>query len=301
MELQDYIRILRRRGWIIILLVLMTAVAAFAFSKLQTPVYKSSVDILIQPARTDFGLVQSAKLLLRSYVSWMNTEVRAQQVIEQLQLDRTPGDLRSDVSFASDESRLVIQITVEDPSGDVANDIARVWRDLFVQWRTEENSKLRKEDQIDALNLDEPVYGLSRPKWKINVLAGAILGALLGGVLVFLLEWVESGVVRRPEDIDRFLGAPVLGTIPAAKIDISRPYLLGSRMPSAPALPQPSQPMLAAPPPQPETAPPAEPPPAEPAVQPAAPTEETRPTTAAAEDEVGPIEPTILLSKGDDL
>ena len=60
MELYDYIRILRRRGWIIVLLLVMISMAAFAFSKLQTEIYKSSVEILVQPARADFGLTQSA-------------------------------------------------------------------------------------------------------------------------------------------------------------------------------------------------------------------------------------------------
>jgi len=303
MELQDYIRIIKRRGWIIILLMVMTAAAAFAFSKLQTPIYKSSVEILVQPARPDFGLAQSAKLLLRSYVSWMNTDTRAQKVIEQLQLDRIPGELRSDVAIASDESRLVIQITVEDPDGDLANDIARTWRDLFIQWRTDENSLLRKEDQVKATQLDEPVYGLARPKWKINVLAGAIFGALVGGVIVFVLEWIESGVMRRPEDIDRYLGLSLVGAIPAAKIDTTRPYLLGGwgkTRESAPA----SSPAPAVVRQAPELAPtpqPIAPAPSPPPAAPPPPAEKAPPPPPAAEEEAGPVEPTILLSKGDDL
>ena len=88
------------------MLVVLTAAAAFAFSKLQTPINKSTTEILVQPARADFGITQSAKMLLRSYVSWMNTDTRAQEVIDLLSLDRVPGDLRSDVTIASDESRI---------------------------------------------------------------------------------------------------------------------------------------------------------------------------------------------------
>jgi len=291
MELQDYIRILKRRGWIIILLMVMTAVAAFAFSKLQTPIYKSSVDILVQPARADFGITQSAKMLLRSYVSWMNTNTRAQEVIDLLSLDRLPGDLRSDVKIASDESRLVIQLNVEDPDGDLANDIAQAWTDLFVQWRNSDNAKQRKEDRVEAIQLDPPRYGLDRPKWKINVLAGAIFGALVGGVIVFVLEWVESGVVRRPEDVDRYLGIPLLGAIPAPRLDVSRPYLLGARKANelTPTLPQPVQAIYV------------ESEAALPPLQAASLEVRTPPPAPRAEEAIGPIEPTILLSKGDEL
>ena len=278
MELQDYIRILRRRGWIIILLMVMTSTAAFAFGKLQTPIYQSSVEILVQPARADWGITQSAKILLRSYASWMNTNTRAQEVIDLLHLDRVPADLLGEVQVASDESRLIIQMTVEDPDGDLANDIAQAWTDIFIQWRNAENAKQRKEDRVESFQLDPPRYALDRPKWKINVVAGLVLGALIGSVITFALEWIESGVVRRPEDIDRYLGLPLLGTIPAPKLDASRPYALGntpahSEPSSAPATPGP------VPTPSPQADVPTPP--------------------SSGEEEIGPIEPTILLSKGD--
>ncbi len=318
MELQDYIRILKRRGWIIILLMVMTAAAAFAFSKLQTEIFKSSVEILIQPARADFGLTQSAKWLLRSYVAWLDTDTRAQEVIDLLSLDRLPGDLRSDVKLASDESRFVIQIDVEDPDGDLANDVAQAWTDLFLQWRNAENAKQRKEDRVEAIQLDPPRYGLARPKWKVNVLAGAILGALVGGGAIFILEWIESGVMRRPEDIERYLELPLLGTIPSPKLDTSRPYLLRGKSTQSASIPTSAplvQPDVARPEPvslpQP-VAPPYQPPPAAPQPPVKAPSEtETTPALDAApvtppapssgEEQAGPIEPTILLSKGDKL
>lgn len=217
MPLSDYVRILYRRGWILILLALLTAAAAFVFSRLQTPIYKSTIYILVQPARTDFGLTQSAKLLLRSYVSWMDTDNRAREVIELLQLDKEPSALRSDVTIASDDSRFVIQIDVENENGDLANDIAQKWADIFLQWRADENNKQRAEDRVDAIILDAPKFSRDRPNTTINMVAGAILGLLLGGVIIFVLESLESAIIRTPTDIERQFGLPVLGTIPASE------------------------------------------------------------------------------------
>ena len=61
-----------------------------------------------------------------------------------------------------------------------------------------------------------PVPGLDRPQTKINTAAGFVFGALLGVIVIFLLEWVESGIVRRPEDVERYLNVPVVGTIPGS-------------------------------------------------------------------------------------
>ena len=215
MPLIEYLRLLRRRGWILLLAAIVTAASAFVFSKIQTPIYKSTIYVLVQPARTDFGLTQSAKILLRSYVAWLDTDSRAAEVIDAIQLDRTPQDLRGDVEIASDDSRFVIQIDVEDEIGDQANDIAKKWAEIFVQWRQDQNQTQRREDRVDAFILDAPRYSLDRPNTKINVAAGAILGLLLGGVIVFALEWVESGVIRSASDIERFLGLTVAGAIPA--------------------------------------------------------------------------------------
>lgn len=222
MPLVEYLRLLRRRGWIVLLAAAVSAASAFVFSKLQTPIYKSTVYLLVQPARIDFGQTQAAKQLLRSYVAWMYTDKRAATVIDSLQLDRTPEDLRGDVEIASDDSRFVIQIDVEGEIGDQANDVARKWAELLIQWREDENQKQLREDRVDAILLDEPRYVLDRPKTRLNVAAGAILGALLGGVIVFVLEWAEAGVVRSASDVERFLGLTVLGTIPATNGDGAR-------------------------------------------------------------------------------
>ena len=69
MEFEDYVRILRKRWWIIVVAVVLTAGSALVFSKLQHPEYTSTAEIVIEPARPDWGLTQSAKMLLRTYMT----------------------------------------------------------------------------------------------------------------------------------------------------------------------------------------------------------------------------------------
>ncbi|HUN24202.1 MAG TPA: Wzz/FepE/Etk N-terminal domain-containing protein [Anaerolineales bacterium] len=217
MAINDYLRIFVRRGWIILLLSVVTAISAFVFSKLQTPIYESTVNILVQPARPDFGLAQSAKILLGSYVAYLNTNNRAQEVINTLQLDTTPDALRSGVRMREAIDTFLITIEVQSTNGDLANDIARTWADVLVQWRNDENQKQRLEDRVSALVLDEPRYSQVKPRTMINTLAGALIGLLLGAVAVFAIEYIESGIVRSRQDIERFLDMPTIGAIPPQK------------------------------------------------------------------------------------
>ena len=214
MELSDYLRILRQRGWVIILVALLTAVATFGFSKAQTTIYKSTLNLWVNPARLDFGQTQAVKELLGGYESWMQSSLRANAVINQLQLDMKPEALLGDAAFASDSLRRTVQITIKNSDPDLANDIATTWGNLLIQKQQEFNSANRQEDRITIEPQDNAKDALDRPKTKINTAAGAVFGALLGIVVIFLLEWIESGIVRRSEDVERFLDIPVIGSIP---------------------------------------------------------------------------------------
>lgn len=215
MNLMEYVRIIFRRWWIIALLMVLSMTSAFLFSRAQTPIYRATQKILMQPSRIDFGLAEATTRLMRSYVEYLDSNDRARDVIEALQLDMVPGELRQNITIDTDESRLLITIDVDLPDGNLANDIARQWGVRFIEWRNEQNERTRYEDRIRAIPVDEPTFGQIRPKTNVNVMAGGILGLLLGGLVVFVLEYLESNVIRRREDVTRSLELPVLGAIPS--------------------------------------------------------------------------------------
>jgi len=222
MELADYFRILRTRGWIIVVVAVVAAVSAFGFSKLQRPIYKSSMQVTVLPARNDLGLAETTKNLLRAYVTIIDTKRFAQQVLDRFQqdgkpLDMTAQQLKNNVIIASYEDKNVIQIDVKDRDGEQANRIALTWAREFQDWRNTENDKVRKEDRVDVVLGDNPIYSKYRPQTTINTAAGGIFGVLLGALIVAALEWIESGLVRTPADVERKLGLAVLGVIPASE------------------------------------------------------------------------------------
>ena len=126
-----------------------------------------------------------------------------------------PGELRSHAIFASDPTKLTVQIDVTMEDGPLAARVATEYGTLLEEYRTEENRDAQREDRIDAMKIDTATYSQFSPKTKINTLAGAVLGLLLGGVIVFGLEYMDSNIVRRREDVERFLDLPVLAAVPA--------------------------------------------------------------------------------------
>jgi capsular polysaccharide biosynthesis protein len=216
MNLADYVRILARRGWIMLLLAVIVGGSAFLLSRQQTPVYRSTQVVLIQPSRSDFGLTEASRLLLNSYVVFLYSEERAAEIIETLRLDMTPGQLMENATIAPDTTRLVVQIDIDSTDGDQANDIARAWGQKLVDFRSEANQQVQRADRVEAVLPDLPRYRLLSPRPYITGAAGAILGLLIGGVIVFVLEYLESSIVRRSEDLERTIEIPVLASIPRA-------------------------------------------------------------------------------------
>jgi capsular polysaccharide biosynthesis protein len=47
--------------------------------------------------------------------------------------------------------------------------------------------------------------------------AGVVFGLVIAGVVIFFLEWLEAGVIRTPEDLERQLDLTVVGAIPSIK------------------------------------------------------------------------------------
>jgi capsular polysaccharide biosynthesis protein len=159
---------------------------------------------------------------LRAYVTIIDTKRFAAQVLKRFEqagtpLDMTPEQLKDNAIIASFEDKNVIQIDVKNSDGEMGNRIAYAWAQEFRDWRELENGKVRKEDQVEVVMGDNPIYSKFRPQTTINTAAGGILGLLLGAVIVAVLEWLEAGIVRSPADVERKLGLPVLGAIPASE------------------------------------------------------------------------------------
>ncbi len=215
MDLREYARVLFKRGWMIVLIALVGGLGAIGFSKLQQPIYRSTITLGAIPARPDYGQGLVTKELLHNYSQQIVTTKMLQPVIDQLQLDITPEKLKERVNVSADEADLLINIEVKDPIQANAPKVAQTIADAFVVKHRQDNNIIDQRDRIlvDVHDGPTPVE-LFSPKTRINAVAGGILGALVGVFVVFLLEYLESAYVRNSEDVERLLGLTVLGSIP---------------------------------------------------------------------------------------
>ena len=215
MTLQEYLRILRKRGWIILLSMILGAIAAFGISYVQEEMYRATVEVSTVPARPDWGLGNTAKDLMRNFTANIKTPEVAQRVIDRAQLDMNPYVLLGDLQVEPDASTFTVKIQASNPDGEVARLIALTLADEFVEERTNYYAQQDKRDRIEVKIRSRAIgYDQIQPKPRVNAVAGAVLGLLVGIAIVLVLTWMEADLLRTPASVERALDLPVLGAIP---------------------------------------------------------------------------------------
>lgn len=218
MELMQYLRVLLRKWWVIALACVITVTSAVVFSEIRPPIYRSSAVLQVIPARYDYGLTLAAEQLLRQFANQIHTTSTAQQVIDELQLDITVDKLLAGVTVASIPEDFLIQIDADRPDPQEARDVASAFARDFVAFHAGEMLDIDREDRVQIRILEDAKYGwVHWPKTKTLALAGGVLGLLIGLLLAFGLEYLESDVLRSTEDVERHVGVAVLGSIPTIR------------------------------------------------------------------------------------
>ena len=215
MELKQYLRVLLSKWWVIALACVITVTSAVIFSEIQPPIYRSSAILQVIPARYDYGLTLAAEQLLRQFANQIHTTTMAQQVIDELQLDIGVDKLLANVTVAPIPEDFLIQIDADGPNPEQARDVASTFAHDFVAFHAAQILDIDRRDRVQIQILEDARYGwVHWPRTKTLAVAGGVLGLLIGLLLAFGLEYLQSDVLRTSEDVERHVGVVVLGAIP---------------------------------------------------------------------------------------
>ncbi|MBP8251864.1 MAG: hypothetical protein KAX40_05835 [Herpetosiphon sp.] len=210
---RDYFNILLRRWWIIALIGFASAGAAYVVSKLQTPLFRARATYNVITSRYDQGLQMQLPSVMNNWPGQL-TDARLQEISNQLQLDRTPDYLRKYIAIQPQPSNLLLVIDVDYPDAKTAVVLADALGETLKKEVASLNSLRLSTDAIN-IQVQQPAkyVELASPKTKINVLAGGILGGIIGILAVFLLEYLDDTLKSR-EDVERWTGLTTLAAIP---------------------------------------------------------------------------------------
>lgn len=216
MQLGDYVQVLRRRWWVIVLVMVSAVVGAYGFSKIQQPFYRSEATYLVIPSRYDNGLSIVLRDSMNSFRDMALAPIQLEKISAEMQLDRSADWLLKHVAVQPrpEDRQMIVQVDYPDPA--VAQQLADAIGNNMVALVTSLNDSIEGTDKIN-MRVNQPARPayLQRPQTRINVLAGAVLGLILGLVLAFVLEALDDSL-KSASDVERYVGLTTLGAIPTA-------------------------------------------------------------------------------------
>ena len=188
--------LLSKLGVIILSGIVFCLAAVMGTMLLITPKYESTTKIVVLSKQDSSTLtnqdIQTSTSLTKDYAELIKSRTVTEGVIAQLKLDMTHEKLLKKLSVDTPTDTRVVSITVTDTDPYTAAQIANAVRDIA-------SKHIQQVMDIKAVNVVETVKR-----------AGCILLA----AAVVLIVYLTNDTVKTPEDVEKYLGLSVLGTIP---------------------------------------------------------------------------------------
>lgn len=183
-----------------------------------TPVYQASTQILVnqkdEQNRFDATQVMSNIELINTYRVIIKSPIILEKVITDLNLNQSVEQLNKKIKVTSEENSLVFSLSVEDESAGKAVKIANVISETFQQdirniMNVDNVSILAKAELKDNLLPIKP-----KPIW--NTAIAIMIGLMSGMGFALLIEYFDN-TIKDGQDVEAYLGLPVLGSIQKIK------------------------------------------------------------------------------------
>lgn len=213
-DVLELLHVLLNKFWIILLTGIVGGLSFIAVTILFiTPQYKSTTKMYVLNQQDNNTLtqqdMQTSLSLTKDYAELIKSRTVTEGVIAQLDLELTHEELLNKMAIDSATDTRILSITIEDADPYEACKIANAIRDVAA-------NHIKNVMNIDAVNVVEPANipeQKSSPSISKNGIIGGLLGVLLA-VAIILIAYLSNDTIKTQEDVERYLGLSILGTIP---------------------------------------------------------------------------------------
>jgi capsular polysaccharide biosynthesis protein len=152
--------------------------------------------------------------LLRQLAARVTTTSVADTVDRRLALGIGAEALLAKLHTRAFTDTLHIEIDADDSDGARAERIAGAFGDVMQERQAAAMADVAPQERVNVNVLDRPTSARpAGPQTRSVALGGALLGLLVGFVLVFFLDYIDE-TFRSSRDVAARLGVPVLGVVP---------------------------------------------------------------------------------------
>ena len=220
-DLREYFGIVKKRFWIVALITIIAVVVSGVISFFMlNPVYEAKSTLIVNTEKNEetqmitgdqFNVTQK---LAVTYGEIIKSRAVLEDVIKNLKLDNEYEDLVKNVTVSPVKDTQIISISVQDTNKEKARDIANEIPKVFKK----EAKRITKANDIQVIDKAILPQSPIKPNKMMNMAIAAVLGAMIGLFVVFLIEYLDNKL-KTPQDIEKHLGLSVLGVVPNEKLE----------------------------------------------------------------------------------
>lgn len=214
-DLLEVLEVVRQHILVILLVTVVAAAAGFGVSKfVLIPQYEASALMIVNTrqdvtANVTSDQINSATKLVSTYSIIIKSDTVLQQVINNLGLSLTYGQLKERVTVSAVDDTQVMQITVRSDNPEwarqVCEQITAISPDVILESVEAGSVKLISQPSVAP----DPVS----PNVLKNTAIAAILGLVASIGIVVLRELLDNKI-KTEDDVRKYLDLPVVGVIP---------------------------------------------------------------------------------------
>ncbi|WP_435203106.1 polysaccharide biosynthesis tyrosine autokinase [Janibacter sp. GS2] len=220
MELQDYLKILRKRWLTIVITTLVAMGLAAAVTALQTKQYTSSTQFFVSVSGADTAALQQGSTFtqqrVKSYASLLTTPRALDPVAKELGDGSDVSDLADKITVTTPPETVLLEVEVTDTDPEHAQEIATAIGEAFPETVSDierpagdgKASPIKVSMVKQATTSDTPVS----PQPLRNLGLGLALGLLLGLGLAMVRHLLDT-TVRTDDDVEEITDEPIIGAV----------------------------------------------------------------------------------------
>ncbi len=223
MTLQELFKIVWLNKTLIILVTLWVMVVGIVYTYVVvTPKYTAETSLIVDvdyesTGSSEQSAVAIAQNLIATYKEFVVSNLVLESVIEDvvgLPAEYSLSNLKNSISISTQSSVLIIYISVENESPELASEIANtlVANSISIA-NSEEEGYILLQDKLKLLDIAVTPVNPSSPNTILNIVISILLGGILALAFVFVKE-LFNNKFQSSSEMEKYLGIKVIAAVP---------------------------------------------------------------------------------------
>lgn len=215
-DLREYLSIIKKKWFIMAILCVVCVAASTVYSFfIAKPVYQAETTLIVKTEKTEgtntvtSDQIKTTQQLAVTYGEIIKSRKVLDDVIKNLDLDESYGQLSGKISVSTVSDTQIIKVSVQDTNKSNAAKIANEIPKVFAK----EAIRIADANGVEVIDKAQTPVNPVSPNKKMNILIAGVLGVMIGLFIIFIIEFLNTKI-KTPQDIEKELGLPLLGVVP---------------------------------------------------------------------------------------